>query len=75
MKYFWEDTGMFLSEGGQMKPTHPENVSLCPKALGAYLHHGVGAEGDTHFVLADSRQPQRHIALQLQRGHQDGLVT
>lgn len=66
---------MFVPVRGTMKPTHPENISLCPEALGAHLHHGVGAEGDTHFVLADSRQPQRHVALQLQRRHQDGLVT
>lgn len=33
--------------------THPEDTRLCTQALGAHLHHRVGAEGDAGLVLAD----------------------
>lgn len=55
--------------------TYPEDACLCSQALGAHLHHRVGAEGDPGLVLADRGQPQGYIALQLQRGHQDRLVS
>lgn len=59
----------------EKKQTHPQCLCLSSQALGAHLHHWVGAEGDPDFVLANCREPQRCITLKLQWGHQDGLVA
>ena len=66
--------GCYTGGGAAGRP-YPECLGLRAQPTGAHLHDGVGAEGDAHLVLADRRQPQGHVALQLQRGHQDGLVT
>lgn len=48
---------------------------LCAQASGTHFHDGVRAEGDAYFVLTNCTKPQGCIALQLQRRHEDGLVT
>lgn len=45
------------------------------EAFCAELHDTVGAEGVSDFELADCRQPQGRVDLQLRRRDEDGLVT
>lgn len=57
------------------RQTDPQRLRLRTQALGAHLHDWVRAEGDSHFILTDCSEPERRIALQLQRRDQDRLVA
>lgn len=60
---------------GASPESYLQRVRLQAQTFRAQLHDAVGAEGVSHFVLTDGRQPERRVGLQLGRRDEDGLVT
>lgn len=62
-------------EGRSSQELYLQSLRLQAQTSGAHLHDAVGAEGVPHFGLADRRQPERRVGLQLGRRDEDGLVA